>query len=235
MKWMKKKYMLQYPEGDTAQTTPPVEEPAAEEPGALSPATEEPTTEEPKVDEEKPHEEPQTTETPAATDEPAAETPAEEFEEFEITLAEDSILSEDQFNGIVDLVEKAGMNEEQAKAFITQQESLIKSGAQQVNEAHVAQAKANREALVTDPLYGGTEAGFNESLKVMSKPVEAFGDEQFNELLRSDIGNHPALGRFLFKLGKAMESEGFHGKGGKTEPVKKSIGETLYPTFYEKA
>lgn len=163
------------------------------------------------------------------------EEPEEEFEEFEITLGEDSPISEEKFGEIMDFIEAKGFNEEEAKSFIKMQEDAFTLGSGSLEAQRAAESKANRDALVNDPEFGGSEEKFAESVKIMAKPVEAFGDESFSELLRSDIGNNPALGRFLFKLGKAMESEGFHGKAARESAPKKSISETLYPSFYEKA
>lgn len=160
------------------------------------------------------------------------EEPAEEFEEFEITISEDSPLSEEQFNSLMDVVEKAGMSEEQAKAFIQGQEDLYKAGASEILSARAEEAKRNREALINDEIF---EGDFEGALKKMQPVVAQFGDTDFNELLRSEIGNHPALGKFIFRIAKAMESDSFHGKGGTPNTSIENPLKTLYPEFFKKA
>lgn len=241
------KYMLQYP-ADPAQTADmsqmaeevhkaeneksamaPAVDP--EEHGVTGPEEDDPGKAEGAVGGQAERE--KAAEAPASTDEPAKEeAPAEEFEEFEITLSEDSPLSQEQFDGLMDIVEKAGMSEVEAKSFIETQAGLVTMGADRVNQERTAQALANKKALTEDPLF---EGNFEGALEVMKPAVQMFGDQDFNELLTSEIGNHPALGRFIYKIGKAMESEGFKGKGGMPEAPKKTVGQILYPSLFEKS
>lgn len=178
-------------------------------------------------------------ETPPAADEPPAEEkpgeepPAEEeFEEFEITLSDDALMSQEEFDALMDIVEKKGFTKEEAENLIKTQEGALEAGSKLVHDARAAEAEANRKSLIADPLF---EGDFEGALKVMKAPVQAFGDEDFNALLQSEIGNHPSLGRFIYRLGKAMESEGFVGKGGKPPEPPKTTGQIMYPSFYEKA
>jgi len=254
MKWMKRKYMLEYPLPGAAQKADmsgvvqdkpsladAIGEPNPDEHGVTGPQDEDPGKAVGVVPGQEQKDEAlkeiQSSEKPEEEEDPQDNSDEEEveFEEFEISLSEDSPISEEKFNELMDFVEAKNFSEEEAKQFIKMQEDAFTLSKDIVTSEIRAKAEADREALINDPLLGGSEEKFAESLKVMSKPVEAFGDEQFNELLRSDIGNNPALGRFLFNLGKAMESEGFHGKGGEFKSEKPNPLKVLYPGMFEKA
>lgn len=158
----------------------------------------------------------------------------EQFEEFELTHSEDSVLSVDKFNEIADFIEENKFTKAQAERFLKEVEDSFKLGGDLFEEERKQKSEANRQKLLTDPTFGGTEQGFKDALPTMHKPVLEFGDDGMKELLRSDIGNHPALARFLYNIGKAMESEGFVGSGRETTPkVEKTTEEKFYPDFFK--
>lgn len=159
------------------------------------------------------------------------ETIEEPIEEFTLELSEGSIFSQEDMDQFNQEAKDLKLNKAQAEALLKSRQDLYAKGSQDHIDAHNQKQRELRSQLQNDPEFGGEK--FQESVKIMALPVSQFGDADFQDLLRSEVGNQPALARFLYKLGNAMKSDEFVGKGQtKDAPKEKSRLETLYPSFF---
>lgn len=155
----------------------------------------------------------------------------DEYEEYELVIAEDSSLSDEDLEEIADFAEKHNLSQEDAQRLLQSRDDSYQAAVKKIDGDRLAAQTEKRNKLMNDPEFGG--ANFQQNLKVMAQPVQAFGDADLAALMRSDLGNEPAFARFLFKLGKAMESDGFHGNSEGANPVQEDTLKTMYPDFYK--
>lgn len=119
---------------------------------------------------------------------------------------------------------------------------LSQAGAERLNKAAhdmaktMGEAQVNRlqearqewqEASKADPTFGGVK--LQENLAVAAKAREAFGDDELKQVLNaSGLGDHPAVIRAFFKVGKAMSEDSMVvGKPAPTDT--RSRAERIYP------
>jgi hypothetical protein len=115
-----------------------------------------------------------------------------------VPLFKDLNLTQEQAQKAVDLLAEARAND--AKAL---QESLATARAQ-----WVADAKADKE-------LGG--AAFKENMATAKKAFDAFGSPELKEMLNaSGFGDHPAVLKTFFKIGKALSDDSLVLKDGDT-------------------
>jgi hypothetical protein len=132
---------------------------------------------------------------------------------------------------------------------LTQQQyqSLIEfdiNRAQQLNEAAVESWNGRvedwRKSAQTDKEIGGEQ--FKENLAVAESALKQFGDADLRALMRSPtpdnpdgmaIGNHPAVLRFLNRVGKAIADPSLI-TGEKQPPIKRPE-ERMYPSMFDKS
>jgi hypothetical protein len=132
---------------------------------------------------------------------------------------------------------------------LTQQQyqSLIEydiNRAQQLNDVAVEgwdrQVEEWRKSAKTDKEIGGEK--FTENLKVAESAVKQFGDPDLRALLKSPspenpnglaIGNHPAVLRFLNRVGKAIADPGL--LQGDAAPQTEGTLKRMYPSMFDKS
>lgn len=157
----------------------------------------------------------------------------EEIEEYTLELGEESNFVKEDLEGFVTEAEELGLTKAQAEKLLKSREDLYSKASKNVTTSREEEQNTLRESLLNDAEFGGDK--FEASTKIMSLPVAQFGDQDFKDMLKGDVGNQPALARFLFKLGNAMKSDTFVGKGKTSDaPKQKTQLEKLYPSFYEK-
>lgn len=155
-----------------------------------------------------------------------------EFEEYELEIADDSPLSEEELNAIATQAGELGLSKAQAEALIRAREETYKVSKQSFEQQLKDKDIANKKALFEMPEFQPEK--LEETFATISKVVNTFGDAQTIELLKGPAGNDPRLAKFLLAIGNSMKSDTFNGKGAGPTPVKeKSLLETLYPSFYE--
>jgi len=90
-------------------------------------------------------------------------------------------------------------------------------------------------ASKSDSLIGGDK--FDENMAIAKKGAEAYGDDDLQTLLKpvseggQGLGNHPAINRFLFKVGKALQSDTEIVKGSALPVGEEDEAEILYPVM----
>jgi len=75
-------------------------------------------------------------------------------------------------------------------------------------------AEWGKESRKLSELVGGD--GFDANLKIANSAIEKFGNDALMQLLDGGLGNHPAFVAFAYKVGKALQPDGFVA-GGRTE------------------
>lgn len=132
---------------------------------------------------------------------------------------------------------------------LTQQQyqSLIEydiNRAQQLNDVAVEswdrQVEDWRKSAKADKEIGGEK--FAENLKVAESAIKQFGDPDLRALLKSPspenpsglaIGNHPAVLRFLNRVGKAIADPGL--LQGDAAPQTEGTLKRMYPSMFDKS
>jgi len=128
-----------------------------------------------------------------------------------------------------------------------QYQSLIEydiNRAQQLNEAAVESWNGRvedwRKSAKADKEIGGEK--FAENLKVAESAIKQFGDADLRALLKSPspenpnglaIGNHPAVLRFLNRVGKAIADPGL--LQGDAAPQTEGTLKRMYPSMFDKS
>lgn len=129
----------------------------------------------------------------------------------------------------------------------TQYQSLIEydlNRAQQLNDVAVEswdrQVESWRKSAKADKEIGGEK--FAENLKVAESAIKQFGDPDLRALLKSPspenpnglaIGNHPAVLRFLNRVGKAIADPTL--LQGDAAPQTEGTLKRMYPSMFDKS
>lgn len=128
-----------------------------------------------------------------------------------------------------------------------QYQSLIEydiNRAQQLNEAAVESWNGRvedwRKSAKADKEIGGEK--FSENLKVAENAIKQFGDPDLRALLKSPsaenpnglaIGNHPAVLRFLNRVGRAISDPKL--LQGDAAPQTEGTLQRMYPSMFDKS
>lgn len=169
----------------------------------------------------------------AATDPASNESQKpEEFEEYELSLADDSPLSQEDLDAVAAEASRLGLGKEDAEKLLSIKEGSYKSGMSAAELKASNENAANRQALLEMPEFQGEAA--KETFATIKTVTDTFGDQEFIDLLKGPAGNNKALAKFLINIGNSMKSDTLAGKGVPAgAPQEKSLLETMYPTFYE--
>jgi antitoxin component HigA of HigAB toxin-antitoxin module len=93
---------------------------------------------------------------------------------------------------------------------------------------HAKRVETWLEEAKTDKEFGGDN--FTENVAVARKALDTFGTPELKEILDgSGFGNHPAVIRAFYKIGKAISEDGFvkgSAKGPETDVAKR-----MFPTM----
>lgn len=100
--------------------------------------------------------------------------------------------------------------------------------AQRQQEAHVKLVETWTEAVKTDKEIGGDKLA--ENLGVARKALEAFGTPELKDVLNSTgFGNHPAVIKAFYKIGKAISEDRFVTGGAKGPET--DIAKRMFPSM----
>ena len=181
---------------------------------------------------------------PAAPAEPTppAETPPAEpkpavapQEDYNIKLPENSLLSQAQAEEIVTYCKGQGFSKEQTQAQVERENKVVSGVVESYNvggENWTKQVTEWEQQSLADPQLGnGDKAALMKNAELGTRVLQKFGDEELTEglLKRSGAGSHPAVLRFISKVGKAMGEDKLVLPGA--SPVgKKPIEDVLYGT-----
>lgn len=86
------------------------------------------------------------------------------------------------------------------------------------------------EQVKADPLIGGDN--YNENVGLARQALASYGDKELSELLESTgFGNHPAIVRAFYKIGKSVSNDTLVVSNGTTAGDVKSAANVLFPTM----
>jgi len=146
----------------------------------------------------------------------------------DFTLPEDINLDEGALDKAKPIFAELGLNQEQAQKLVDLQAEMVKGNVTAQTESHDSQVAAWQEEAKADKEFGGDN--FDESLGVAKKALETFADDAFKEVLDSTgLGNHPAVIRTMWKIGKTLLEDVPGSTGGNSSTPKDRVSQ-LYPT-----
>lgn len=135
-----------------------------------------------------------------------------------------------------DFAKSKGLTQEEAQGALGIFAKHFESAVQANVEAFKAASAEWANQTKADKEFGG--AKFEASKVLVGTAMEQFADADFIQLLnQSQLGNHPAVFRFLAKVGQAIGERPLNNGGGGDGPagVPKSTADKLYPDLAAKA
>lgn len=206
---------------DISPDTTPVEPTSSdtEAPGTILQTA----TAEPKADEE-----------PAKEDAPKDD-PEVANEGYEITLEENSPLTQEDLDAIAAEASTRGLTEEQAGELIKLRESMFSRGDEFAKQAELTRQKTAAEEFNKDLDFVGDKKA--ESFASIHRAAKAFGGEDLMKALNDPyVGNNLPLAKFLKKIGDALKADDVNGKGtfGKKTPENSQVQtlKNMYPEHF---
>lgn len=172
--------------------------------------------------------------TTAATPEPPkVEGAPESYTDF--TLPDTYKLDEGALTTFKELAKAKGMTQEEAQKTLDVFANHFKSQVDQNVAAFLETSKEWADQTRADKDFGGPK--FAESQAAVGRVMERFADGEFVDILNaSQLGNHPAVFRFLAKIGATISERPLDtSHGGDTSPSAKSVAEKLYPDLAARA
>lgn len=147
-------------------------------------------------------------ETPAA---PVVEAPtatAVDTEDgFEITLAEDSPLTDADLDDIFALAEKRGLDKDETMALVKNKEDFLNRGRNSVMDQAKQVLKQQEDAYNADPLFSTTAARTANEAKI-DAALGKFADDKFkNKFLNSPLKYDLDLAKMLHRIGEVLEGD----------------------------
>lgn len=145
-------------------------------------------------------------------------------EEIKLSAPEGQEILQADFDTFAKQAGEIGLTNEQANALAKWQVDRVKEAA----EANSKTIEGWAEEARADKEIGGD--AFDQNAAVARKAIDAFGDDSLKEILdASGMGNHPAVIRAFWKIGKHLSDTKFQtGEGGSVE--KADDVSILYPS-----
>jgi hypothetical protein len=148
----------------------------------------------------------------------------ENYGDFE--LPEGMELDEKAMEQFVPIAKELELSQEQAQKLVTLYSNQIKAQVDAQEETYstirtdwVKEVKADKE-------IGGEK--FNENVATAREAVKTFGSDELTDMLNTTgLGDHPAVVKFFYKVGKAMKDDSMI-KGGRP-PAPKDRAKVLFP------
>lgn len=167
-------------------------------------------------------------------EEPVVEESGEvEEHEYELELAEDSPLSDDDLEAIAVRAENLNLSEEEAKDLIANEESRYSQGYSKHQDALKKYSDDMRSELLADAAFN-TDAARTESLEKINNVLDTFGSEDLSKFMKTNAGNNLSLAKFFLSISDAMGSDTVEGKGkNQIQTAQKSRAEQMYPDLFK--
>lgn len=199
---------------------------APEEPtlaGDLTNETQEPEAEAPEAVESEPDGEPKG-DTPSE-DEPVESEKPTVPESYDLDIPENMAMTDEAKASLDEKFREAGLSQEQASAVF----GMYKDTIEDMNRALAQQSTKWLEETKKDPDLGGSN--FVATTANVRRVTTRFGDEAFASLMNeTGLGNHPALLRFLNKVGASLAED----RAGSGRATSKAPNRPLHELLYEK-
>lgn len=150
----------------------------------------------------------------------------EKYEDF--TVPEGMELNPEWTGSFNDLAKESNLSQAQAQKFIDLQTKIM----QENNESLMGQWDKMRgewlEKSQADKEIGGTK--FQDATRRGALAVREFGDAELSEVMETfGLGNHPAVLRFLSRVGALVKEDSVH--RGQSQGQKASGASALFPSM----
>jgi arsenate reductase-like glutaredoxin family protein len=156
--------------------------------------------------------------------------------EYDLEVAEDSPISQEELDAIAATAGKYGLSKEEAQKLVETAENKYKAGVSKAETALQEKIKAQVDEIKKDPIFSPDKK--DATFASISRAVQKFDDEKGSlaALLKTpEIGNNVVIARLLNKIGEQIAPDTFPGKGGSNVAAPKA-DETLvamYPEFFK--
>lgn len=129
-------------------------------------------------------------------------------ESYDFAVPEGMELDQDLAGKFSDVAKELGLNNDQANKVVGLYADQIQGMQSLQQEAWTKQVSDWEGELKSDPDFGG--AKFNENAEIAKIAVNKFGgDELKTALNETGLGNHPAVVKFMHKVGLAISEDTF--------------------------
>jgi len=160
----------------------------------------------------------------ATTEPKAVETP----EAYDIKVPDGMELDQAMMEAFTPVFKELGITQEQAQKLADTYAPLIANKTEEARQQALKEYQETVEGWKKDTIK---ELGVDSAKKLAyaAKARMKFGDEEFKEMVNElGVGNHPALVRFLIKVGQSISEDKFPDstEKGKSDPLK-----VMYPTM----
>ena len=175
--------------------------------------------------------EPTTTETTASTTEPTSTAPtettapkAEAPADYEFTMPEGVQLDNTAAAEFKAIAKEAGLDQATAQKVA----DIGAKMAQRQTDAHAKLVETWTESVKTDKEIGGDALA--ENLGIARKALDQFGTPELRDVLNATgFGNHPAVIKAFYKIGKAISEDGF--VKGAARGADTDIAKRMFPSM----
>lgn len=134
--------------------------------------------------------------------EPAKVEPSKVPESYDLKMPDGVTLDKVAAEEFTAIAKELGLDQASAQKLADVGANISKRQAQ----SHVKMVESWAEQTKTDTEIGGDK--LDENLAVARKAIDAFGGKDLRELLDSTgVGNHPAIVKFAYKVGKAISED----------------------------
>jgi hypothetical protein len=147
-------------------------------------------------------------------------------EKYEFTLPEGMALDEAALGKFEPVLRDVGLTNEQANKLAGVFAEIRNADLQASQQAYAELTTGWRDAVKADPEIGG--AKFDASIKMAGAAMAAFAAPELHEVLNNTgLGNHPAVVRFMTKVGAALQEDKTAGPAG-AGGGERSLADRLY-------
>lgn len=150
-------------------------------------------------------------------------------EDYEFTFEDGVEVDEKSLESAKAMFKEAGLTQEQANKFVEFHTQAMKEASEAFEKNWSDTVEGWVQSSKDDKEFGGK--AFDENVAVARKGIEAFGTDEFKEMLNfTGVGDHPEMIRLLYRVGKAVSEDKLH-QGTHAPHGAKTIEERLFPNM----
>lgn len=142
-------------------------------------------------------------------------------ETYDLKLPEGSPLKPESIQSVSEFAKANKLTNEQAQSVLERENSNAIEQVKLLDDM----SKKWVEEVKADKELGGNN--FTKTAELSKRVIEKYAPELIKELEATGLGNHPGFVKFVYRIGKAMDSGEFV-KGGTPPAPVKSAAEVLY-------
>lgn len=155
--------------------------------------------------------------------------------EIEITVPDGVEVDNDLLTGFKGIAKTEKIPSKAAQKIFDFYVGSVQKAEESIKSAWDAQKTKWKEAATSDKEFGG--ASFKANMEIARKVIDKLGGPSLKKALKDlDVGNHPEIIRFAYRVGKALSEDSLSDVGGL--PTQTSDAEAAFrkafPSMYEK-